>query len=82
MSGVTMKISRETHRLIESVARHEGKSMQDVVEQAVEAYRRAQMLRETNQAYRRLRRGRQAWRGETAEREILEGTLADGLQEG
>ena len=81
MSGVTMKISRETHRLIESVARHEGKSMQDVVEKAVEAYRRAQMLRETNQAYRRLRRNSRVWREETAEREILDGALADGLQD-
>ena len=81
MSDVTMKISEETHRLIESVARHEGQSVQAVVEKAVEAYRRAQMLRETNQAYRRLRRNPQAWREEAGERKTLEGTLADGLQD-
>jgi hypothetical protein len=55
--------------------------MQDVLESAVERYRRERFFADLREAYARLAADRAAWEGELAERAVLEGTLADGLDE-
>jgi hypothetical protein len=55
--------------------------MQAVLEQALEQYRRQQLLEETNAAYAALRVAPEAWADLEQERLAWEQTLADGLEE-
>lgn len=55
--------------------------MQDVLEKAIEAYRRKRLLEMGNLAYAALKDDPKAWEQELAERKLWENTLADGLDE-
>jgi len=55
--------------------------LQQVLEEAVERYRRERFFADLHAAYERLATDRAAWRDELAERAELDGTLADGLGE-
>ncbi len=55
-------------------------SIQDVVEEAVEAFRQQRMIEAHNRVYAELRSDPERWEAELAERHILHGTLADGLE--
>ena len=52
-----------------------------MLERAVEHYRRERFSAEFNAAFERLRADPVAWEEELAERALLEGTLADGLDD-
>ena len=62
------------------LAEREGKSMQTVLDDAIEHYRRDKFLDEVNAAYARLRADPEAWKEELDERLVVEGTLMDGLE--
>lgn len=55
--------------------------MQQVLDQALELYRRQRILEETNAAYAALRADPAAWAEVEAERRAWDATLADGLEE-
>jgi hypothetical protein len=55
--------------------------MQSVLEQALEQYRRQQLLEATNAAYAALQTDAEAWADLERERGELDQTLADGLEE-
>jgi hypothetical protein len=55
--------------------------MQEVLEKAIEAYRRKRLLEMGNLAYAALKDDPKAWEQELAERKLWENTLADGLGE-
>jgi len=55
--------------------------MQEIVEQAVENYRRQQLLAAANIAYAALRADPDAWAEMEAERTAWDATLADGLED-
>lgn len=82
MSSVSVRIAAQTHQVLRQLAEQGGRSLQETIEAAVEAYRRRQMLDETNAAYAALRADPEAWREEVEERVAWEQTLADGLGEG
>ena len=67
--------------MIHALARSDGITMQDAVEQAVEAYRRQRMLRETNVAYAAVRGDAAAASDLERERAEWDGALGDGLEE-
>jgi predicted transcriptional regulator len=81
MSSTTVRVSEHTHELLRKLAAATGQPMQQVLEQAVERYRREQFFAELNAAYARLRADPAAWEEELAERAELDGTLADGLDD-
>jgi hypothetical protein len=54
--------------------------MQAILDRAVEAYRRQSFLEGLNADFASLRQQEAAWNEETAEREIWEKTLTDGLE--
>ena len=59
----------------------ERKSIQAVLEQAIEQYRRQQFLEAANQAYIALRNNNsEAWQEELEERSAWDITLQDGLE--
>jgi predicted transcriptional regulator len=81
MTSTTVRVSEHTHELLRKLAAATGQPMQQVLEQAVERYRREQFFAELNAAYARLRADPAAWEEELAERAELDGTLADGLDD-
>ena len=56
MSSVTVRISKLTRKILHDLAEQEGKSMQAVLEIAIEEYRRTRFLEDINQAYATARK--------------------------
>jgi hypothetical protein len=55
--------------------------MQEILEKAIEVYRRKRLLEMGNQAYAALKKDPKGWEQELVERKLWENTLADGLDE-
>ena len=55
--------------------------MQNVLDEAIEQYRRDRFFRELDESYARLQADSQAWQEELDDRRLWESTLADGLDE-
>jgi hypothetical protein len=81
MASTTVRVTSHTHAVLRELAAATGESMQDVLESAVEQYRRERFFADLREAYARLAADRAAWEEELAERAELDGTLADGLDE-
>lgn len=81
MATTTIRVSAETRDLLHRLARTSGTSMQQVLETALEQYRRRQFLEALNTAYAALRADPQAQAEETAESALWDTTLIDGLDD-
>jgi hypothetical protein len=79
--STTIRVTEKTHNTLHALAREVGVPMQEVVEQAIEQYRRQRLLEATNAAYAALRTDPQAWAEVQAERAAWDITLMDGLEE-
>lgn len=79
MSAV--RVSDKTHSTLQTLAREVGAPIGEVVDQAVELYRRQRIIDQANALYAELRADPQAWADVQAEREDWGQTLADGLDE-
>jgi hypothetical protein len=80
MTTTTIRVSLRTRDLLQELARHAGASQQAVLEQALEQYRRQQILQDTNAAYSILREDPAAWGDLERERSEWDQTIADGLE--
>lgn len=80
MAGTQVRVSEGTHQLLRSLANQAGESMQDIVEKAVEYYRRKSFLEGLNNDFRDLREDVTAWEGEEEERALWDNTVQDGLE--
>jgi predicted DNA-binding protein len=78
MQTQTVRISTEDHAALSELARNSGKPMSAVLSEAIQELQRSRLLRETNEAYQRLKQDPGAWEEELRERHIWENTLADG----
>jgi hypothetical protein len=81
MASTTVRVTQHTHEVLRELAAATGEPLQQVLEDAVERYRRERFFSDLHTAYARLRADRNAWEEELAERAELDGTLADGLGE-
>ena len=81
MVTTTLRISLRARDLLQEFAQTSGSSMQAVLEQALEQYRRQQLLEATNAAYAAIRAAPEAWANLEQERLAWEQTQADGLEE-
>lgn len=81
MASTTVRLNRESWSVLRELAEKSGESMQQVLAEAIEQYRRRKFLEEANVAYAALRADPKAWEGELEERRVLEGTLMDGLED-
>jgi len=76
MQTSPIRVKARTHKLLKQMAERENKPMSEVVDAAVECYRRGQLFEAADTAYRRARLKQDpdlaAW----------ENALADGLGEG
>jgi hypothetical protein len=81
MASDTVRIRSETHAKLRDIAKASGKSMPEVLDEAVETLRRIRILENTDRAFAVLRSDPKAWRAELDEREQWSATLADDLED-
>lgn len=77
----TARISSRSDAIIQEMVSLTGYSKVEVIEHALETYRRNERMRLMNEAYQVLQSDQSAWKEELQEREELEGTLEDGFEE-
>ena len=81
MPSTTVRIKRETKRLLEEIATQTGQKTKQVLDEAIEAYRRRVFLERANQAYALLQQDADRWAKEFAERKAWDATSSDDLKE-
>ncbi|MCS6881269.1 MAG: CopG family transcriptional regulator [Oscillochloridaceae bacterium] len=81
MATTTIRVSKETRDLLNQLARAAGTSIQQVLETALEQYRRRQFLESLNVAYAALQADPQAQAEAAAEAALWDVTLLDGLDQ-
>jgi type II secretory pathway pseudopilin PulG len=74
----TVTIDNTFYKILAELSASSGTSIQAVLEQAIEQYRRQQFLETANQAYIALRNNPEAWQEELEERSLWDTTLEDG----
>ena len=82
MSSTTVRVSADVHAVLTQLARERQETIQKVLEQAVEMYRRKMFWEKTNAAFAKLHEDEAAWREEIEERKAWDATLADGVDPG
>ena len=70
MAGMQVRISEATHQTLRNLSAEVGESMQNLMEQAVEQYRRRLFLEGLNEDFQTLREDPQAWQEELEERAL------------
>lgn len=73
-----VRVSNTTHSLLRSLSKEFGESMQTIIEEAVEQYRRRKFLEGLNEDFKALKEDSEAWQEELEERAIWDKTLLDG----
>jgi predicted transcriptional regulator len=81
MSSTTIRISKESSTILKEIAALENKSLQAVLDTAIEEYRRHRFLQEANKAYLLLKESPKHWKMEQEERKQWETTLSDGQKD-
>jgi hypothetical protein len=79
MSAPTVRISEGSHQLLKELAEQTGQTMMDVLDKALDAYRRKLFFEQLNAGYAELRTDPQAWAEHLAEQRLWDATLMDGL---
>ncbi|NSW91666.1 MAG: toxin-antitoxin system protein [Firmicutes bacterium] len=76
----TIRVSRDVYNAIKYLAKQTNENMQDIVENAVNEYKKRRFFEEMNNAYAKLKSDPKAWDEEKKERELWDITLSDGLE--
>jgi hypothetical protein len=82
MAGPTVPISEYSYQLLQQLAQRTGQTTMDLLDEALETYRRKLLLDQMNAGYAALRADPQAWAEHQAERQLWDATLLDGLESG
>lgn len=80
MSSAAVRVSLTSQAILRDLAARSGRTMQAVLEDAVEVYRRECFLAEANEAYAALRGDPTKWKAELVERATWDAALGDGLE--
>lgn len=80
MKTHTVRINDRTHRVLRDLSAQTGQSMPAMIEQAVEHWRREELLRAANEAWARIIADPVARAEIEAERALWENVVADGLE--
>jgi predicted transcriptional regulator len=81
MTTTTIRVSTATRQLLNHLARRTGTSMQQVLETALEQYRRQQFLDALNAAYATSHADPRAQAEHAEEQGLWDATLLDGLDD-
>jgi len=79
MQSTTIRVRSETHKTLAKLAKQSHSSIQTVLSDALEAYRREVFLRRANQAYAELRSDPVAWAEYQKELAAWDSTAGNGL---
>jgi hypothetical protein len=82
MAGPTVLISEASHQVLQELAEQTGQTITEVLDKALDAYRRQVFLEAVNAGYAALRAAPQAWAEHLAERMLWDATLMDGMDPG
>lgn len=80
MASTQVRISDNTRQVLRSLSSQKGESMQEIVEKAVEGYRRRTFLEGLSNDFQALQKDPEAWREEQDERALWDNSLQDGLE--
>jgi hypothetical protein len=78
--SATIRITNESRDTVRELARETGLRQREILDLAVEAYRRQLFLKNANSAFAALRAQPTAWGAEQAERDAWDGALGDGIE--
>ena len=78
---VMVRVSRSAHAVLRSLASETDESMTEVLDRAIESYRRARFFEGLHDDYAALRQNKIAWEEEQEERRMWDATLSDGLED-
>ena len=78
--STTIRVTSQARETLRQLSQSTGKRQQDIVDEAVEAYRRQILLDKANVAYAALRSDTKAWEAELKERQAWDTTLGDGQE--
>lgn len=81
MLSSTVRIQKKDQKMLREMAARKKASMQEVLHQALEEYRRKLILQSANVAYAALKQDARAWKEELKEREEWETTLDDNFND-
>lgn len=76
-----LRVNERTHEKVRQMSNESHLSMQEIVDRAIEAYRRQQILEQANAVYATMRLSPQDWQDVEEERAELDATLTDGLED-
>jgi len=79
MSERTIPISDASHQLLNKLAEETGQTTLEVINNALDAYRRELFFRQMDAGYAELRDDSKAWAEHQAERKLWDAALLDGL---
>jgi hypothetical protein len=82
MSLPTIPISEASHRVLQELAAQTGQTMVEVLDKALDSYRRKLFFEQLNAGYAALRADPAAWAQVEAERASMAGSQMDGLDPG
>jgi predicted transcriptional regulator len=81
MTAPTIHISEAAQQVLQELAERTGQSTSEVLDKALEEYRRKLFFEQMNAGYAELRADPQAWADHLAERKQWDATLTDGLDQ-
>jgi mRNA interferase MazF len=79
--STTIRITNQSRDTVRELARETGLRQQEILDLAIEAYRRQLFLQNANCAFAALRSKSVAWGAEQAEREVWDRALGDGSRQ-
>jgi hypothetical protein len=79
MSAPTVRMNEATYQALKELAEQTGQTMTDVLDKALDTYRRKLFFEQMNAGYAELRADPEAWAEHLAERKLWDATLMDGL---
>jgi hypothetical protein len=82
MSTPTVRLSKAAHRLLREMAEQSGETMLEILDKALDAYRRRMFFEKLDAGYAALRADPKVWASVEEERKAWEATLMDGLDPG
>lgn len=78
--SATIRITNRSRETVRTLAREMGLQQQEILDLAVEAYRRQVFLRDANMAFASLRDNPAAWGAEQEERAVWDAAVGDGVE--
>ena len=78
--STNIQISARSLDVIRQISERKGLDVSEVLDCAVETYRREVLLDETSMAFHALKENAEAWVEELNERELWETSIGDGLE--